>query len=101
MTDQFDNVITDEESRAKLLKIISRRIINYSIDTLVDTTAIVATPFIIKELIDNVTEEYAKTAISATGSVLFLYELNRGITNVKMTKFLLGKRNDILMKDLK
>lgn len=101
MTDQFDNVITDEESRAKLLKIISRRIINYSINNLVDTTAIVATPFIISELIDNVTEEYAKTAIRTTGTVLFLYELNRGITNVKMTKFLLDKRNDILMKDLK
>ena len=53
MTDPFDDFITNEESRAKLLKIISGRIINYSINTLFDTTAIVATPFIINELIDT------------------------------------------------
>ena len=101
MIDPFDNYITSEESRAKLLKIISKRIIKYSIDTLFDATAIVATPFIINEIVENVTEEYAKTSIRATGTVLFLYELNRGISNIKMTKFLLDKRNDILMKDLK
>ena len=96
MAQQFDNIITDEESQSKLLKIISRRIMTSAINTLFDTTAIVSTPFIINEIANNVSEEYAKDAIKTTGTILFMYELNRGLSNIKMTKFLLQKRDEIL-----
>ena len=84
------------ESKLKLIKIMDRKIVLYGIASLLDLTTIVSTPFIVNDVASKTVDEYAKKAIITSGTILFAYELDRGIRNIRMTKFLLDKKEEIL-----
>ena len=87
---------TYEKSKAKLVKIIDKKITRALVSTLIDSVAIIATPVIIDDEIDDVHDEYAKDVIGTIGLILFAYELDRGIKDFNMLKFLLEKKKKVL-----
>ena len=87
---------TYEKSKAKLVKIIDKKITKALIATLFDGVMMIATPAIIDDAIDEIQDEYAKDVIGTIGIILFAYEVDRGIKDFNMLKFLLEKKKNAL-----
>lgn len=81
--------LVKDYSRSKLSKIISKRITKSFIGTILHVSLLVSSPFIIYDVIDNINDEYAKKVIVISGSVITIYQIEKSIRSIQMTKYLL------------
>ena len=88
-----EDVITADLEK-KLIRIIDKRILMYGVTSLLHFTASVASPFIVYDAYSKISDAYARKVILSTSAIILAYGVDCAIKNLKLTKFLLDRRND-------
>lgn len=71
---------------AKLTLDIKKRITKDVIKTAIGAAAAISTPFIAKEVSDNISDTYAKNAIKSAATIIFAYQVEHTIRGVREIK---------------
>lgn len=76
------NATTTPEATGICTSILKKNMIKNGIACGIDTAVVIATPIVIKNVADNIDDDYAKKALYVTGGVLWLHQIATTIRQI-------------------